>query len=294
MLEPEGTGILIEQAPAALRRDLHMRPFEAARRVYLMLDAHLLRDESANALLKSLEEPPAYGVFVLVSDHAERMLPTILCARPDGAASAVSRPPSWQSVTGDPVAARAAIGDLGRAERLAGDEDAAARRRSYLRAGPGALTDPGFDPAAAAAEVTAAAGRAGKAAGQALTASQQALLATSRRPQGAAGDREADRGAGQTRRPQGRAGRAPRGPGHGRLVVPGRARCEAGRGGGRWYTRTWLARHRRTPATVPLGQLAQALAIVAEARQSFDFNVSPALAVEALFHRLRRVPVAQP
>ena len=76
VLEPEGQGILIEGA-RRLRRDLHLRPFEADRRVYLILDAHLLRDESANALLKSLEEPPAYGVFVLVSDHAERMLPTI-------------------------------------------------------------------------------------------------------------------------------------------------------------------------------------------------------------------------
>ena len=65
------------RTPAGLRRDLHLRPFEADRRVYLILDAHLLRDDSANALLKSLEEPPGYGVFVLVSDHAERMLPTI-------------------------------------------------------------------------------------------------------------------------------------------------------------------------------------------------------------------------
>ena len=77
VLEPEGQGILVEGA-RRLRRDLYLRPYEAARRVYLILDAHLLRDESANALLKSIEEPPEYGVFVLVSDHAGRMLPTIL------------------------------------------------------------------------------------------------------------------------------------------------------------------------------------------------------------------------
>ena len=39
-----GPGILIEDA-RRLRRDLHLRPFEAARRVYLILDAHLLRDD---------------------------------------------------------------------------------------------------------------------------------------------------------------------------------------------------------------------------------------------------------
>ena len=41
-----------------LRRDLHMRPFEADRRVYLVLGAHLMNEDAADALLKDLEEPP--------------------------------------------------------------------------------------------------------------------------------------------------------------------------------------------------------------------------------------------
>jgi len=51
-----------------LRRDLHMRPFEADRRVYLLLSANLLNAEAADALLKDLEEPPSYAVIVLVAD----------------------------------------------------------------------------------------------------------------------------------------------------------------------------------------------------------------------------------
>src|SRR5438445_6787209 len=51
-----------------LRRDLHMRPFEADRRVYLIQRAHLLNEDAADALLKDLEEPPAYAVIVLVAD----------------------------------------------------------------------------------------------------------------------------------------------------------------------------------------------------------------------------------
>ena len=47
-----------------LRRDLHMRPFEADRRVYLIQRAHLLNDDAADALLKDLEEPPPYAVMV--------------------------------------------------------------------------------------------------------------------------------------------------------------------------------------------------------------------------------------
>src|SRR5207302_3793890 len=51
-----------------LRRDLHMRPFEADRRVYLIQRAHLLNEDAADALLKDLEEPPPYAVIVLVAD----------------------------------------------------------------------------------------------------------------------------------------------------------------------------------------------------------------------------------
>ncbi|HVI19107.1 MAG TPA: hypothetical protein VM712_12050, partial [Gaiellales bacterium] len=119
VLEAEGGSILIDHA-RELRRDLHMRPFEADRRVYMILDAHLLRTESANALLKSLEEPPAYAVFVLVSDHAAGMLPTI---RSRVVPIPFRRLSSAQltELTGDPVAARAALGDAGRAQRLASD-----------------------------------------------------------------------------------------------------------------------------------------------------------------------------
>jgi len=51
-----------------LRRDLHMRPFEADRRVYLVQRAHLMNEDAADALLKDLEEPPLYAVIVLIAD----------------------------------------------------------------------------------------------------------------------------------------------------------------------------------------------------------------------------------
>src|SRR6185437_4238911 len=51
-----------------LRRDLHMRPFEANRRVYLIHRAHLMNEDAADALLKDLEEPPEYAVLVLIAD----------------------------------------------------------------------------------------------------------------------------------------------------------------------------------------------------------------------------------
>src|SRR6266516_2014906 len=76
VLEPLGDQIRID-AVRELRRDLHMRPFEAQRRVYLLLGAHLLNDEAADALLKDLEEPPPYAVIVLVADEVGSLPETI-------------------------------------------------------------------------------------------------------------------------------------------------------------------------------------------------------------------------
>ena len=60
-----------------LRRDLHMRPFEAARRIYLIQRAHLMNEDAADALLKDLEEPPPYAVMVLVADDLGSLPETI-------------------------------------------------------------------------------------------------------------------------------------------------------------------------------------------------------------------------
>ena len=76
VVEPEGEAILIDQI-RELRGDLHLRPFEAPRRAYLIREAETMGRDAANALLKSLEEPPEYAVFVLVCHDRARLLPTI-------------------------------------------------------------------------------------------------------------------------------------------------------------------------------------------------------------------------
>src|SRR6478752_7985008 len=77
VLEPLGDQIRID-AIRELRHDLHMRPFEADRRVYLVFGAHTLNEEAADALLKDLEEPPPYAVAVLVADDLGPLPETIL------------------------------------------------------------------------------------------------------------------------------------------------------------------------------------------------------------------------
>ena len=58
-----------------MRDDLFIRPNEAMWKIYIFPQD--LRVEGMNALLKILEEPPSYGVFLLLSDNPEKLLPTI-------------------------------------------------------------------------------------------------------------------------------------------------------------------------------------------------------------------------
>ncbi|MGH3131926.1 MAG: ATP-binding protein, partial [Gaiellaceae bacterium] len=76
LLEPLGDQIRIDDV-RELRRDLHMRPFEADRRIYLIFGADELNEDAADALLKDLEEPPAYAVLVLVADDLGPLPETI-------------------------------------------------------------------------------------------------------------------------------------------------------------------------------------------------------------------------
>lgn len=57
--------------------DLFVRPNEGRRKIYLFPRAQALNPQGQNALLKCIEEPPPYGVFLLLCEHAEQLLPTI-------------------------------------------------------------------------------------------------------------------------------------------------------------------------------------------------------------------------
>ena len=76
LLEPLGDQIRIDEI-RVLRRDLHMTPFEAHRRVYLIHGADTMNDDAADALLKDLEEPPPYAVFVLIANDVGPLPETI-------------------------------------------------------------------------------------------------------------------------------------------------------------------------------------------------------------------------
>lgn len=57
--------------------DLSLHPMSGDRKVAIIDDAQLMNESGANALLKTLEEPPSYAVLILVATDAADMLPTI-------------------------------------------------------------------------------------------------------------------------------------------------------------------------------------------------------------------------
>lgn len=58
-----------------IREDMFIRPNEADRKIYLFPQE--LNEAGQNALLKILEEPPSYGVFILLSENPEKLLVTV-------------------------------------------------------------------------------------------------------------------------------------------------------------------------------------------------------------------------
>jgi DNA polymerase III subunit delta' len=146
-----------------LRRDLHMRPFEADRRVYLVHRAHLLNEDAADALLKDLEEPPSYAVIVLIADDLGPLPETILSRCQLVAFNRLSekairglvdaRAPE-RGEEERAALARVAAGRLDRLERLL-DPASVARREALLAQARAVYRDAGFDASDAASAVLA-------------------------------------------------------------------------------------------------------------------------------------------
>jgi DNA polymerase-3 subunit delta' len=158
VLEPLGDQIRID-AIRELRRDLHMRPFEAARRVYLLFGAELMNAEAADALLKDLEEPPAYARILLVADELGPISPTLRSrcqlvpfrrlSEPAVRAHLQRLSPALSDEEAAGLA-RLAAGRLDRAERLL-DPDATRRRETLIDLARAVYRDEAVDPAAGAA-----------------------------------------------------------------------------------------------------------------------------------------------
>ena len=78
LLEPEGDSRVIKiDKIRDLIHTLSLMPVQGDRRVAILRDADALNEEAANALLKTLEEPPASALLILTSSRPRALLPTL-------------------------------------------------------------------------------------------------------------------------------------------------------------------------------------------------------------------------
>lgn len=74
--DPEKKTVTVDLIRQA-RADVYIQPNEADYKVYLFPRAQDMGLPGQNALLKVLEEPPGYGVFILLTDNPAKLLPTV-------------------------------------------------------------------------------------------------------------------------------------------------------------------------------------------------------------------------
>jgi DNA polymerase III subunit delta' len=121
-LAPSGAQHLVEAVRERVIRAASYRPFEGGRRVFVLESAEALRDESQNALLKTLEEPPGFAHLILLSSEPEALLETISSRCQPVEFAALPREAVEAGLEGDAdevaAAARLAAGDLELAQFL--------------------------------------------------------------------------------------------------------------------------------------------------------------------------------
>ena len=110
-----------------IREEVSYRPTEGKYKVYIIDEVHMLSTGAFNALLKTLEEPPSYVMFILATTEAHKIPITILsrCQRYD-----------FHRITIDTIAAR--LEQLLKVEGVAAEEKAV---RYVSKAGDGSMRD---------------------------------------------------------------------------------------------------------------------------------------------------------
>lgn len=133
--------ISVDDIRSQLNNDIGVKPYSSSHKVYIIDEAEKMNPQAQNALLKTIEEPPAYAVILLLTTNAATFLPTILSrcvtlnikAVPDEKIKkylmSVYQIPDYQS----DVCVAFAQGNVGKAIQLASSENFNEMKASALQ-----------------------------------------------------------------------------------------------------------------------------------------------------------------
>lgn len=123
--------IAIDEVREQINNDILIKPYSSKYKIYIVDEAEKLTVQAQNALLKTIEEPPAYGIIMLLTNNKDSFLQTILsrCValemRPVASTDIINylrekeKIPDYQAK----MVVNFAGGNLGRAIRLASMEE---------------------------------------------------------------------------------------------------------------------------------------------------------------------------
>jgi len=285
-IAPSGAQHLVEAVRERVIRAAAYRPYEGASRVFVVEAAEALRDESQNALLKTLEDPPRYAHLILLSSEPTALLETVssrcqpidfVPLPPEAIEAAL---PEDAGPAEAAAAARLSGGDLERARELLAPRGREARAEVERCAAAALEGEVATAPWKRLLDGAAAAGEEGEAAvREALEREREAGVKRSAREI----SEEAKR-AGRRRRTE------LLDLGLELLAVWFRDLAALAAGAEEIaHNRDRLAALRAQAGDLEGGRARRAAELVGETRRRLDLNVSEELALEALFFRLERL-----
>lgn len=70
--------ITVDEIRTQIINDISLKPYSSRYKIYIVQDAQMMNPPAQNALLKTLEEPPEYGIIILLTSNVDKILPTII------------------------------------------------------------------------------------------------------------------------------------------------------------------------------------------------------------------------
>lgn len=71
-------GLGVDEVREEINTNIYIKPYQYPYKIYIIHEADLMTIQSQNALLKTMEEPPEYGVLLFLAENSSRFLPTVL------------------------------------------------------------------------------------------------------------------------------------------------------------------------------------------------------------------------